>query len=56
VYVATFLSYLVMLFDSTWVCVVVKIYILVATEIGRGLAGAPPFARWWTKSFITKAI
>jgi hypothetical protein len=34
----------------------VKIYILVATEIGRGLAGAPPFARWWTKSFITKAI
>ena len=30
--------------------------ILVASEIGWGLAFALPFARWWTKSFVIKAI
>ena len=30
--------------------------ILVASEIGWGLTFALPFARWWTKSFVIKAI
>ena len=34
----------------------VYMYILVASEIDGGLAGAPPFLRWWTKSFVTKAF
>jgi hypothetical protein len=28
-------------------------YILVASEIGRGLAGALPFGRWWTPTMMS---
>lgn len=29
--------------------------LLVASEIGVGMARALPFARWWAKSFIAEA-